>query len=63
MNSTYPELFVRLTCHNERILMAVLLRIKERRLVSWVTVIVTKTMWCFSVRTWSLHAHVILNEN
>ena len=43
MNSTYPEFLVRLTRHNERILMAVLLRIKEiRMLVSWVTVIVTE---------------------
>ena len=41
MNCTYPELFVRLTCHNEGILVAVLLRIKER-LVRWVTAIVTE---------------------
>lgn len=42
MNSTYSELFVWLARHNERILMAVLLRKKkERHLVSWVTVIVT----------------------
>ena len=43
---TYSELFVWLTCHNERILMAVLSRINERWLISWVTVIVTENTLC-----------------
>ena len=63
MKSTYSELFVRLTCHNERILMAVLLRTKEKTLVSWVTVIciVTENTLCGNKTTPYLHG--ILNVN